>query len=178
MISIEQDDSLRVIPFSGGHAGLFLRIPPCLVGRSLHSSSAFPMQVRVSTLHLVDLAGSERIAKTGAEGVRMKEGVMINKSLSVLALVINKLSEGKTKGHIPYRDSKLTRILQVLARGFVAPAGCLGLHCVAFEHARSMMADSASDVARSPIKFGRTATGNSMAKNISHQKENLLLPGF
>eukprot|EP00891_Asterochloris_glomerata_P009575 jgi/Astpho2/9575/e_gw1.00146.42.1_t len=70
--------------------------------------------VWVSTLTLVDLAGSERISKTGAEGLRMKEGASINKSLLTLGTVINKLSEGTqaTGGHIPYRDSKLTRILQ------------------------------------------------------------------
>lgn len=69
--------------------------------------------IRVSVLNLVDLAGSERIAKTGAGGVRLKEGKYINKSLMVLGNVINKLSEGaKQRGHIPYRDSKLTRILQ------------------------------------------------------------------
>ncbi|KAK4277386.1 hypothetical protein QN277_015393 [Acacia crassicarpa] len=69
--------------------------------------------VRVSVLNLVDLAGSERIAKTGADGVRLKEGKHINKSLMILGNVINKLSEGsKQRGHIPYRDSKLTRILQ------------------------------------------------------------------
>ncbi len=50
--------------------------------------------VWVSTLTLVDLAGSERIAKTGAEGLRMKEGASINKSLLTLGTVINKLSEG------------------------------------------------------------------------------------
>ena len=48
----------------------------------------------MSTLTLVDLAGSERIAKTGAEGLRMKEGASINKSLLTLGTVINKLSEG------------------------------------------------------------------------------------
>ncbi|KAK9836595.1 hypothetical protein WJX74_004004 [Apatococcus lobatus] len=70
--------------------------------------------VWVSTLTLVDLAGSERLAKTGAEGLRMKEGTSINKSLLTLGTVINKLSEGVQVqgGHIPYRDSKLTRILQ------------------------------------------------------------------
>ena len=70
--------------------------------------------VWVSCLTLVDLAGSERIAKTGAEGMRMKEGTAINKSLLTLGTVINKLSEGvqSAGGHIPYRDSKLTRILQ------------------------------------------------------------------
>ncbi|XP_057973708.1 kinesin-like protein KIN-7N [Malania oleifera] len=69
--------------------------------------------IRVSVLNLVDLAGSERIAKTGAGGVRLKEGKHINKSLMILGNVINKLSDGaKQRGHIPYRDSKLTRILQ------------------------------------------------------------------
>ncbi|TVU09549.1 hypothetical protein EJB05_43032 [Eragrostis curvula] len=70
--------------------------------------------VRVSVLNLVDLAGSERAAKTGAEGVRLKEGSHINKSLMTLGTVIKKLSEGVEGqgGHVPYRDSKLTRILQ------------------------------------------------------------------
>ncbi|ONM55045.1 Kinesin-like protein KIN-7O [Zea mays] len=70
--------------------------------------------VRVSVLNLVDLAGSERAAKTGAEGVRLKEGSHINKSLMTLGTVIKKLSEGieSQGGHVPYRDSKLTRILQ------------------------------------------------------------------
>ncbi|WOL06441.1 kinesin-like protein KIN-7I isoform X3 [Canna indica] len=70
--------------------------------------------VRVSVLNLVDLAGSERAAKTGAEGMRLKEGSHINKSLMTLGTVIKKLSEGAEGqgGHVPYRDSKLTRILQ------------------------------------------------------------------
>ena len=70
--------------------------------------------VLVATLNLVDLAGSERVVKTGAEGIRMKEGANINKSLLNLGIVINKLTEGaEGKGsHIPFRDSKLTRILQ------------------------------------------------------------------
>ncbi|XP_074580366.1 kinesin-like protein KIN-7L [Curcuma longa] len=69
--------------------------------------------IRVSVLNLVDLAGSERVAKTGAGGARLREGKHINKSLMILGNVINKLSEsGKQRGHIPYRDSKLTRILQ------------------------------------------------------------------
>ncbi|CDY27279.1 BnaC04g18590D [Brassica napus] len=69
--------------------------------------------IRVLVLNLVDLAGSERIAKTGAGGVRLTEGKYINKSLMILGNFINKLSENaKLKGHIPYRDSKLTRILQ------------------------------------------------------------------
>eukprot|EP00002_Diphylleia_rotans_P027599 TRINITY_DN5540_c0_g1_i3.p1 TRINITY_DN5540_c0_g1~~TRINITY_DN5540_c0_g1_i3.p1 ORF type:complete len:650 (+),score=134.23 TRINITY_DN5540_c0_g1_i3:146-2095(+) len=65
--------------------------------------------VRVSYLDLIDLAGSERAWKE--EGLRRKEGGYINKSLLTLATVISKLSSGDL-GHVPYRDSKLTRILQ------------------------------------------------------------------
>lgn len=64
-----------------------------------------------ATLNLVDLAGSERASKTGATGATLKEGTNINQSLMTLGVVINKLSEGG-KTHIPYRDSKLTRLLQ------------------------------------------------------------------
>lgn len=62
-------------------------------------------------LNLVDLAGSERISKTGAAGDRLKEAQKINLSLSALGNVISALVDGKTQ-HIPYRDSKLTRLLQ------------------------------------------------------------------
>ncbi|XP_044260406.1 osmotic avoidance abnormal protein 3 isoform X3 [Tribolium madens] len=62
-------------------------------------------------LNLVDLAGSERQAKTGATGDRLKEATKINLSLSALGNVISALVDGKAK-HIPYRDSKLTRLLQ------------------------------------------------------------------
>lgn len=67
--------------------------------------------IRASTLNLVDLAGSERLGKTRAEGVSKVEGAAINTSLLTLGTVISKLSEGN-HSHIPYRDSKLTRILQ------------------------------------------------------------------
>ncbi|GBG31510.1 Kinesin-related protein 4 [Hondaea fermentalgiana] len=66
--------------------------------------------VQVAQLNLVDLAGSERVSKTEATGARLKEGAAINKSLLVLGTVINKLADGH-KGHIPFRDSKLTRLL-------------------------------------------------------------------
>ncbi|OZJ06789.1 hypothetical protein BZG36_00143 [Bifiguratus adelaidae] len=68
-----------------------------------------------STLNLVDLAGSERASQSGAEGIRLKEGAHINKSLLALGTVIAKLAENGSenlRGHIPYRDSKMTRILQ------------------------------------------------------------------
>ncbi|KAL9656609.1 hypothetical protein ABK040_002882 [Willaertia magna] len=67
--------------------------------------------VLYSTLNLVDLAGSERVSYTLAEGQRLKEGGHINKSLLTLGNVIAKLSEGSSSVHIPYRNSKLTRIL-------------------------------------------------------------------
>lgn len=62
-------------------------------------------------LFLVDLAGSEKVGKTGASGQTLEEAKKINKSLSALGMVINALTDGKSS-HIPYRDSKLTRILQ------------------------------------------------------------------
>ena len=74
-------------------------------------NNALDMSARVGRLYLVDLAGSERVAKTGAEGQRLLELKNINKSLNTLGQVINLLSEGRAT-HIPYRDSKLTRILQ------------------------------------------------------------------
>lgn len=73
---------------------------------------------RSSQIHLVDLAGSERASKTQASGVRLKEGAMINQSLSTLGIVISKLAqnatakaEGKQLQFIPFRNSKLTHLL-------------------------------------------------------------------
>ncbi|XP_048227360.1 kinesin-like protein KIN-7C, mitochondrial isoform X2 [Ricinus communis] len=66
--------------------------------------------VTLSQLNLIDLAGSES-SKTETTGLRRKEGSYINKSLLTLGTVISKLTDGKST-HIPYRDSKLTRLLQ------------------------------------------------------------------
>ncbi|XP_066530622.1 kinesin family member 3Cb isoform X2 [Hoplias malabaricus] len=67
--------------------------------------------IRVGKLNMVDLAGSERQSKTGAQGRRFKEAAKINLSLSALGNVISALVDGKSS-HVPYRDSKLTRLLQ------------------------------------------------------------------
>ncbi|BFZ55143.1 hypothetical protein PYCC9005_002182 [Savitreella phatthalungensis] len=66
---------------------------------------------KMGQLNLVDLAGSEKVGKTGASGQTLEEAKKINKSLSALGNVINALTDGKSS-HVPYRDSKLTRILQ------------------------------------------------------------------
>ncbi|KAF6145409.1 hypothetical protein GIB67_029178 [Kingdonia uniflora] len=77
-------------------------------------------EVIFSQLNLIDLAGSES-SKTETTGLRRKEGSYINKSLLTLGTVIGKLSEGKAS-HVPYRDSKLTRLLQssLSGRGHVS----------------------------------------------------------
>ncbi|KAM1062678.1 hypothetical protein ACFX2A_027545 [Malus domestica] len=64
-----------------------------------------------AVVNFVDLAGSERASQTLSAGARLKEGCHINRSLLTLGTVIRKLSKGRS-GHVPYRDSKLTRILQ------------------------------------------------------------------
>jgi len=73
-------------------------------------------QVKVGKLNLVDLAGSERVNVTGATGKRLEECQKINQSLSALGNVIQALTEVQStnskRSHIPYRNSKLTRILE------------------------------------------------------------------
>jgi len=68
-------------------------------------------QKTVGKLSMVDLAGSERVSKTGATKDRLKEALSINKSLSALGNVISALGDGKKK-HIPYRDNKLTMLME------------------------------------------------------------------
>lgn len=71
-----------------------------------------PKQIKVGKLNLVDLAGSERVRVTGATGKRLEESKKINQSLSCLGNVIAALTDQKPRSHIPYRDSKLTRLLE------------------------------------------------------------------
>jgi hypothetical protein len=67
---------------------------------------------KVGKLNLVDLAGSERVRLSGATGQRLEESKQINRSLSALGNVISALTDAKARQHIPYRDSKLTRMLE------------------------------------------------------------------
>ncbi|KAG5543100.1 hypothetical protein RHGRI_015995 [Rhododendron griersonianum] len=74
-------------------------------------SGAENSSILTASVNFVDLAGSERASQTLSAGSRLKEGCHINRSLLTLGTVIRKLSKGRN-GHVPYRDSKLTRILQ------------------------------------------------------------------
>ncbi|CAI9281629.1 unnamed protein product [Lactuca saligna] len=86
-----------------------------------------------ATVSFVDLAGSERASQTLAAGTRLKEGCHINRSLLTLGTVIRKLSKGGN-GHVPYRNSKLTRILQN-SLGGNARTAILCTVCPAHSHA-------------------------------------------
>ena len=71
-----------------------------------------PRNIKIGKLNLVDLAGSERLTVTGAVGKRLEECKKINQSLSALGNVIAALTDSKGRIHIPYRNSKLTRLLE------------------------------------------------------------------
>ena len=75
------------------------------------ASDAGGGSVLSSTLNMVDLAGSERVKRSGVEGARLVEATKINQSLTVLGMVIRKLSQKKKAVHVPFRDSTLTRVL-------------------------------------------------------------------
>jgi len=92
---------------SRSHMVVTLRVASCDI------DDAEGVTLTECKLHLVDLAGSERQKSTGATGDRLKEGAQINLSLSALGNVINALTQKAVMGrHVPYRDSKLTRLLQ------------------------------------------------------------------
>ena len=74
------------------------------------------LMMHSATLRMVDLAGSERVGKTKSSGDRLNEAKLINRSLSALGNVIAGLAKNKPI-HIPYRDSKLTRLLKGVLEG-------------------------------------------------------------
>ncbi|XP_071773301.2 kinesin-like protein KIF18A [Centroberyx gerrardi] len=81
--------------------------------RQQDKTASLNPNVCVAKMSLIDLAGSERASATNAKGARLREGANINKSLLALGNVINALADPKSKkAHIPYRDSKLTRLLK------------------------------------------------------------------
>ncbi|KAM7424252.1 hypothetical protein PAMA_000543 [Pampus argenteus] len=81
--------------------------------RQQDKTASLNPNVCVAKMSLIDLAGSERASATNAKGARLREGANINRSLLALGNIINALADPKSKkAHIPYRDSKLTRILK------------------------------------------------------------------
>lgn len=112
---VEQGDKRRIAAAtkmnatsSRSHAVLTISLEALAMGADTGKCSG---AVRRGRLHLVDLAGSERQGRTGATGDRLKEAAGINLSLSALGNVISALAAGNGR-HVPYRDSKLTRLLR------------------------------------------------------------------
>ncbi|XP_058221259.1 kinesin-like protein KIN-4C isoform X1 [Rhododendron vialii] len=98
---------------SRSHAIFTISMEQKKIAGAFHNDSGD--DILCAKLHLVDLAGSERAKRTGADGMRFREGVHINKGLLALGNVISALGDEKKRkegGHVPYRDSKLTRLLQ------------------------------------------------------------------
>jgi hypothetical protein len=147
------------------------------------SSSSSSSAVRVGKLHLVDLAGSERVAVTGATGKRLQESKRINASLSALGNVISALtahaadasststSNSSTstsstarapRSHIPYRDSKLTRLLE----------DSLGGNCVTTLVATVSPSGCAFSESLSTLKFATRAKAVNNAPRVNEEDED------
>ena len=121
---------------------------------------------QVAAINLVDLAGSERRGKTGATGQRAKEGNAINASLLTLGTVISKLAEGGRGSHIPYRDSKLTRLLQMSLGGNAKTAMIAAIS----------PADRNRDETTSTLRYASRAKQivNHTHKNVIEDEESML----
>ncbi|KAK1272217.1 Kinesin-1-like protein PSS1 [Acorus gramineus] len=144
------------------------------------SESTKDGMVKTGKLMLVDLAGSEKIEKTNAQGKVLEEAKSINKSLSSLGKVINALTTGRMN-HIPYRDSKITRILQdgllrqnmteedvnLLEQLFV-------LEGIFFDP-KSISAAELEDMAMKTITELQQAVGELKDTNLKLQRENRIL---
>ncbi|KAG2488239.1 hypothetical protein HYH03_013230 [Edaphochlamys debaryana] len=126
-------------------------------------------------LHLVDLAGSERTDKSGVEGERMREANAINTSLSALGTVMNCLAS-KTK-HVPFRDSKLTQLLQDSLQGnakvtmlmHVAPEGSSHLETVSTLNFGNRVASVTLGQAKQNVESGKVFEAQETANRLKEQ---------
>ncbi|KAK1316272.1 Kinesin-like protein FLA10 [Acorus calamus] len=121
-------------------------------------------------LHLVDLAGSERAKRTGSEGLRFREGIHINRGLLALGNVISALGDEKKRKeamHVPYRDSKLTRLLQDSLGGNsrTVMIACISPADINVEETLNTLkhANQARNIQNKPI-VNRDPTSNEMQK--------------
>ena len=130
---------------------------------------------KIGKLYLVDLAGSEKISKTGATGHTLEEAKIINKSLTTLGRVINNLTDGKSQ-HVPYRESKLTRVLQESLGG--NSKTCLIITCSPSIYNESetlstlRFGERAKKIKNKP-KINKEVTVAELQKLIDQLKENL-----
>ena len=114
-------------------------------------------RIKTSNYHLIDLAGSERQRTSKSSGIRLKEAVNINRSLSALGNVIMALAEGSK--HVPYRDSKLTFLLR----------DSIGGNCKAFMIATINPSDRCAWETASTLRFASFAklSSRTVARNVS-----------
>eukprot|EP00762_Andalucia_godoyi_P004387 ANDGO_08163.mRNA.1 Kinesin heavy chain len=131
----------------------------CIFIITLSQKNLSSLEQRVSRLYLVDLAGSEKISKTGASGLTLDEAKMINKSLSTLGNVINALTDGKSS-HVPYRDSKLTRLLQNSLGGNSRTLLCINCSPSMYNDAETI----------STLRFGQRAKSIKNKATINRQR--------
>lgn len=128
--------------------------------KALNPEDYVQQHFKVAKLNLVDLAGSERVRVSGATGSRLEETKKINKSLSALGNVISALTEKKSRNHIPYRDSKLTRILE----------DSLGGNCKTTMMAMISPSEDSASETLSTLKFANRAKN---LQNFAHVNEDL-----
>ncbi|ESU44521.1 Kinesin motor domain protein, partial [Giardia duodenalis] len=125
---------------SRSHAILSIAVEQAIQVKNTSDRSSEPTEIfKMAKLNLVDLAGSERVSQSKVDGQRLEEAKRINSSLTVLGNVISALiaqSQGK-RSHIPYRDSKLTRVLQDSLGG-----NCISVLCTNISPASSCFQES------------------------------------
>jgi hypothetical protein len=156
---------------SRSHAVFTLQLEQRVRSKTTGGVGEEDVQTLVSKLTFVDLAGSERPKRSGAKGQQLQESIQINSGLSQLGLVINsladeqKLKNGKTNSHVPYRDSKLTILLKDALGG---NSQTLFLACVS-------PAESNEDETKTTLQYAKQARNiqNKPVQNVDKAKRQL-----